>query len=188
MTFLYLTIDELCTEIEQTHDAFYQIAVDLAKEVNIVPVKKRTVDCQVHCVKVPADTTSDYYKRAVTILFLDHFFGQVQTQFSAGNLDILDMICGMPTSVISDLKWKDNFLQFLKKYENELPDSDFLDCELSMWQLKFSNQEPPLPSLFKQLSPGIDAISFPNTHTQMCIFGTIPATACSCERSILTLQ
>jgi hypothetical protein len=66
---LYLTINELRSDIDETHDAFYQMAVDLAKEVKIEPTKKRTTGSQVHRENVPADSTSDYYKRAVTIPF-----------------------------------------------------------------------------------------------------------------------
>jgi hypothetical protein len=188
VSLLYLTIDELRADIDQTHDTFYQMAVDLAKEVKIDPNKKRTTGRQVHRENVPADTTSDYYKRAVTIPFLDQLLGQVQSRFSEGNLDILDMMYGMPNLVVSDSDWEENFLRFLMKYEDDLPDIDFLECELRMWRLKFSNQEPPLPSSFDQLLSKTDALSFPNILTAMRIFGTIPVTSCSCERSISTLR
>lgn len=109
------------------------MAVNLAKEMKVGAVKKRMVDHQVHCVNVPADTTFDYFEQAVTIPFLDQLLGKVQTPFSEGNLDILDMMYGMPTSVDSDSNWKDNFLQSLKKYLDNLPDTDFLHCKLCMW-------------------------------------------------------
>ena len=143
---LYLTIEDLRTDIDATHDSFYQMALDLAKESNINPDKKRTAEHQMHRANVPANTTSDYYKRAVTIPFLDQLLGQVQSRFSEGNLDILNMTYGMPNVVLSDPNWKEHFLRFLKKYEDDLPDVDFLECELRMWQLRFANQEPPLPS------------------------------------------
>ena len=75
----------------------------------------------------------------------------------------------------------------MKKYEDDLPDIDFLEYELRMWRLKFANEEPPLPSTFDQLLSHTDALFFPNILTAMGIFGTIPVTTCSCERSISTL-
>jgi hypothetical protein len=114
VSLLYLTIDKLRADIDQTHDTFYQMAVDLAKEVKIDPNKKRTTGRQVHRENVPADTTSDYYKRAVTIPFLDQLLGQVQSRFSEGNLDILDMMYGMPNLFVSDPDWEENFLRFLR--------------------------------------------------------------------------
>ena len=188
VSLLYLTIEDLRTDIDATHNSFYQMALDLAKESNINPDKKRTAEHQMHRVNVPANTTSDYYKRAVTIPFLDQLLGQVQSRFSEGNLDILNMTYGMPNVVVSDPNWKEHFLRFLKKYEDDLPDVDFLECELRMWRLKFANQEAPLPSTFDQLLSHTDALSFPNILTAMRIFGTIPVTTCSCERSISTLR
>ena len=181
-------MDELRSDIDRTHDTFYQMAVNVAKEANVDPNKKRTATQQMHRVNVPADSVTEYYKRAVTIPFLDELIGQVQSRFSQGNLDILDMMYGMPNVVVSDPDWKDNFLRFLKKYEDDLPDTDFLDCELRMWRLKFLNQKPPLPSSLDQILSNTDALSFPNILTAMRIFGTIPVTTCSCERSISTLR
>ena len=112
----------------------------------------------------------------------------MQSRFSEGNLDILNMTYGMPNVVLSSPNWKEHFLRFLKKYEDDLPDVDFLECELRMWQLRFANQEPPLPSTFNQLLSHTDALSFPNILTAMRIFGTIPVTTCICERSISTLR
>ena len=51
------------------------VCLDLTKESNINPNKKRTAEHQMHRVNVPANTTSDYYKRAVTIPFLDQLLG-----------------------------------------------------------------------------------------------------------------
>ena len=112
VSLLYLTIEDLRTDIDATHDSFYQMALDLAKQSNINPGKKRTVKRQMHRVNVPANTTSDYYKQAVTIPFLDQLLGQVQSRFSEGNLDILNMTYGMPNVVVSDPNWKEHFLRF----------------------------------------------------------------------------
>ena len=42
----------------------------------------------------------------------------------------------------------------------------------------------PLPASLEELLPCIDELSFPNILTAMRIFGTIPVTTCTCERSI----
>ena len=112
VSLLYLTIEDLRMDIDATHDSFYQVALDLEKESNINPVKKRTAEHQMHRVNVPANTTSDYYKRAVTISFLDQLLGQVQSRLSEGNLDILNMTYGMPNVVVSYPNWKEHFLRF----------------------------------------------------------------------------
>ena len=71
VSLLFLTINELRSDIDNTHDTFYQMAEDLAKEVNVEKKKKRAPAVQVHGVNVPSDSISEYWKRAVTIPFLD---------------------------------------------------------------------------------------------------------------------
>ena len=185
---LYLTIDELHSEVDETHGMFYQMAVDLAKLVKVKPTKKRTANYQVHRENVPADSTSEYYKRAVTIPFLDQLMRQVQSRFSKGNLDAWDVMYAMPNKVVSDPNWTEHFSRFLRKYKDDLPDPDFLECELQMWRLKFSNLTDPLPTSLEELLLYTDQFSFPNILTALRIFGTIPVTTCSCERPISTLR
>ncbi len=97
------------------------------------------------------------------------------------------MVYGVLT-VFSEPNWKENFSHFLNKYEEDLPDIDFLECELRMWRLYFSNFKDPLRASLDELLPYVDRFSFPNILTAMRIFGTIPMTTCSCERSISTLR
>lgn len=54
VSLLFLTINELRSDIDNTHDTFYQMAIDLAKEVNVEPKKKRVPAVQVHGVNVPS--------------------------------------------------------------------------------------------------------------------------------------
>ena len=140
VSLLYLTINELCSDVDNTHDAFYQMAIDLAKEVKVESKKKRAPDVQIHGVNVSSNTISEYWKRAVTIPFLDQLLGQIQSRFSEGNLDVLDAVSGMPNKVVSDPNWKDNFSCFLTRYEDDI---DFLECELRMWRLKININSLP---------------------------------------------
>ena len=91
VSLLFLTINDLRAEIEKTHDKFYEIAVDFASERNITPSKPRTTGRQVGQENVPAESTSNYFKRAITIPFLDQLLGEIQSRFS-GHLDVLDSL------------------------------------------------------------------------------------------------
>lgn len=141
-----------------------------------------------HRENVPADSTSEYFKRAVTIPFLDPLMSQIQSRFSESNLDALDVMYVMPHYVVSEPNWEEHFSRFLRKYADDLPDPDFIQCELRMWRLKMSNLKDPLPTNLEELLPYADRFSFPNILTALKIFGTIPVTTCSCERSISTLR
>ena len=71
VSLLQQTLDELRTEINQTHSSFYEVAVNLAEEANIALSKPRTTGRQVHRENVPAQSTSDYFKKVITIPFLE---------------------------------------------------------------------------------------------------------------------
>lgn len=99
VSLLFLTLNQLQTEIDATHSHYYEVAVDLAKETNIKPSKPRTTGRQTQRDNVPAESTSEYFKRAVTIPFLDQLLGQMQSRFSERNLNILDASYVMPNLV-----------------------------------------------------------------------------------------
>ena len=44
------------------------------------------------------------------------------------------------------------------------------------------------PSTLDEVIPHVGKLSFPNILTALRIFGTIPVTTCTCERSISTLR
>ena len=67
---LFLTINELRSDVDECHQAYYQMAVELAEAGGVKPFKKRTGNRQMHRNNVPADSTAEYFKRAVTIPFL----------------------------------------------------------------------------------------------------------------------
>ena len=96
------TIEELRSTVEETHDGFYQMTVDLAGDVGVEPTKKRTTGRQVHRENVLAESAAEYYRKAITIPFLNELMGQIQSRFSEGNLDALDAMYDMPNYVLSE--------------------------------------------------------------------------------------
>jgi hypothetical protein len=188
VSLLYLMLNELQSEIDNTHANFHEKAVDLANQAQVLPSKPRTTGRQMHRDNIPATSTSNYYKKSVTMPFLSAIVDKIRSQFSEGNLDALDLMYVMPSTVVSNSDWKETFSHFLKKYEDDLPDVSFLESELRMWQLMCYNQEAATSSSFNEVIPLADKFSFLNILTALRIFGTIPVTTCSCERSISTLR
>ena len=68
------------------------MAVQLAEKGGIKPFKERTSDRLMHRNNIPADSTAEYFKRAVTIPLLDQLVGQIQSRFSEGNFDAFDVM------------------------------------------------------------------------------------------------
>ena len=185
---LFLTINELRSDVDKVHEVYYDMTVELAEGGGVKPFKKRTGDRQMHRNNVPANSTPEYFKRAVTIPFLDQLVGQIQSRFSEGNLDAFDVMYALPSYVTTEPEWAEHFSRFLQKYKDDLPEPDLLEMELRMWKLFCMHSKDPLPDSIEELLPLIDRHTFPNVLTAFRIFGTIPVTTCSCERSISTLR
>ena len=115
VSLLFLTINELRSDVDEVHQAYYDMAVELAEGEGVKPFKKRTGERQMHRNNVPANSTAEYFKRSITIPFLDQLLGQIQSRFSEGNLDALDAMYALPRYVTSEPKWAEYFSRFLNK-------------------------------------------------------------------------
>ena len=58
--------------VDNYHTEWYEKAVTLAQKVFVDESRPRTCGRQQHRGNVPAENISDYYKRVITIPFLDH--------------------------------------------------------------------------------------------------------------------
>ena len=56
-----------------------------------------------------------------------------------------------------------------------------------MWKLHFLDLKDPPPTTLQEVLLHAGPLSFPNILTVFRIFGTIPVTTCTCERSTSTL-
>eukprot|EP00112_Aurelia_sp_Birch-Aquarium-sp1_P017236 Seg3978.1 transcript_id=Seg3978.1/GoldUCD/mRNA.D3Y31 product="52 kDa repressor of the inhibitor of the protein kinase" protein_id=Seg3978.1/GoldUCD/D3Y31 len=188
VSFLFTVLQNMRLEIDAKHDAWYNEAISLAAPVGTLPSKPRTTGRQVHRENVPAESPSQYYRRAITIPFLDHLIGQIKSRFSEKNLDVMDALYGMPNNVVAVSDWMLRFNRFLEIYKDDLPEPRYLATELEMWKLRCHQIEGTPPATLQDLLPFIDELSFPNILTAFRIFGTVPVTTCTCERSISTLR
>ena len=155
---LFLTINELRSDVDKVHEVYYDMAVELAEGVK--PFKKRTGDRQMHRNNVPANSTPEYFKRAVTIPFLDQLVGQIQSHFSEGNLDAFDIMYALPSYVTTEPEWAEHFSRFLQKYKDDLPEPDLLEMELRMWKLFCTHSQGSTSGFNRRVTSLIDRILF----------------------------
>ena len=114
VAFLFLTINELRSDVDKVHEVYYEIAVQQAEGGGVKASKERTSDRLMHRNNIPVDSTAEYFKRAVTIPFLDQLVGQIQSRFSEGNVDAFDVMYALPSYVTSEPKWAEHFSRFLQ--------------------------------------------------------------------------
>ena len=85
---LYSMFMRMRNEITELHQEWFDEAVELAKKVSTLPSKPRTAQKQLHRQNTPSDSPSEYYRRVISVPFLDHMTSQIQTRFSAQNLTL----------------------------------------------------------------------------------------------------
>ena len=114
---LYLILDNMRTEIDTKHNVWCNKATVISEAVGTVPAKPSTAGRQMHRENVSAESTSQYFKRTISIPFLDHLLNQIHARFSETNLDAMDALYAMPNSVMTNSEWLVGFSRFAKKYE-----------------------------------------------------------------------
>ena len=184
---LEVMLEKMRVDVEKRHESWFSEAVTLAESVGTTPGKPRTTGRQVHRQNVPAESTTQYYCRSLSIPFLDYLISEIQTRFSNTNLEVMDALFGMPMNVVTKDDWKPMFSKFLETYKDDLPEPRYLATELEMWSEKCHLAES-LPAKLTDVLVFADKLSFPNIYTAFKIFSTIPVTTCTCERSISSLR
>ena len=188
ITLLYTMLQRVRRDIVKEHDVWYRKAIVLADKVGTLPSQPRTTKLQKNRENTPADNPSDYYRRAVSVPFLEFCVSEMQRRFCKTNLDLLNVFSGLPSKVVSESDWEAKFSKFLEMFKSDLPEPFYLTTELKMWETMWKTSVQPLPTTLASLLPSIDQLTFPNIYTAMKIAATLPVTTCSCERSISILR
>jgi hypothetical protein len=94
--------------------------------------------------------------------------------------------------VQNNLPWKNKLKNFIDFYNADLPNIEGLDAELDMWETRRVKESRELTqTLPKRISDTLlssDEDFYPNINTILNILAVVPATTCTCERSISALR
>jgi hypothetical protein len=132
---------------------------------------------------------AEYYKRSITIPFLDHLLSQLQSRFSSDQQLVARGLSLVPAIMKESVStWKKNVMDLATFYESDLPSVDNIDMEIVCWETKWKDHVGELPSKPKETLAHCNFNYFPNIHTLLRIICTLPVTSCSCERSISGLK
>jgi hypothetical protein len=142
--------------------------------------------------KVPAETVSDYFKRSVSIPFVDHMVTSISHRFNSETVVAYKGLVVIPSNMLHMIKhstgWKEQFKIFSKFYESDFPNFNLLESEVVMWEKYWQTYEGPIP---KNISTTLKAVFFPsfeNIKIALRILGTLPVTSCECERSFSAMR
>ena len=96
---------------------------------------------QQHRVNVPAQTPSDYYKRAVAIPLLDHLQSEMKTYFNPTNDAALSSLFNLLPELVAVGDRNPDIEAALEFYENGLPSPHVVDVEFLRWKRKWCSTE-----------------------------------------------
>ena len=184
-------VASLRKEVDETHHKFYRKALAMAEAVDTAERVPRTCKRQTTRANVESNSPSEYYKRALTIPFLDHLASELNQRFSMENCTVLNGFYIVPSVLLScrGVSWKEKFMEFVKIYESDLPYPRQMSSEMDLWEKYWNeNYSSPVPSSISESLALVDQIAFPNISVTLKVIGVIPVTSCECERSISALR
>ena len=129
---------------------------------------------------MPSETAKEYYKRVLTVPFLDHLCSQFNERFSTIQQRATQAVLLIPP-VSPTLDETD-----LEFFQADIPSPASLEAEIDCWREKFRHHTEKTMSL-QECIKSCDKSMYPNIHRILSITATFPVTSCECERSISVL-
>ena len=117
-------------------------AVSLADFFGSKPQIKRLCGRQQNRSNLPANHPEEFYRRTITIPFLDHLICELNARFSNESNTLAKGFFIVPNIMMgnsNNQKWREEFLKFVERYKHDLPLPTTINAELDRWFSKWSN-------------------------------------------------
>ena len=102
ISMMKMSLQTARTEIDVYHHKWFQYAVDLASKVGAAVFSPRICRRQIHRDNIPAEDVSSYFKRNLSISFLDHLLQELTTRFSEINCTAYKALSIVPAAMITE--------------------------------------------------------------------------------------
>lgn len=186
-------VEETRRNVDAFHDECFQETSDLLSDIGSVPRIKRRAGRQQNRDNIPADTPSQFYKRSLTIPFLEDLASHMQQRFSGVVKSAILGLALIPSVFTSNdpillAEWKQKLGELATTYKEELPNPDGLSDELKIWEAKWTRFDGIVPETILDTLPYAMPSIYPNINTLLRIVSVLPVTTCSCERCISMLR
>ena len=186
VTHVISVLEHTRVDIVATHKAWHEEAVLIGSKVNVEPSIPRQCKRQSNQDNTPAEDSEAYYRRILTIPFLDHLIVEMKSRFSDTQRKAVLGLSLVPSAMEND--WKQKSLELAQFYHTDLPDPDSLNVELQLWESKwkqYSGEKPQDPISTLAFA---DCMLFQNIRELLKILCTLPVTTSECERSNSSLK
>ncbi|XP_065639606.1 52 kDa repressor of the inhibitor of the protein kinase-like [Hydra vulgaris] len=185
-------ISTLRSLIDDYHIKWYASILCLASKVDVAEAKPRLSSRQINRNNVASSSTSDYFKKSLSIPLIDHLLSEVNYRFSDDALEAYDGLVIIPDKMISfvskKIDWKIRFQSFVNFYATDLPCAISLSAELDLWERYWLLENICLPDNISSTLKSLPNNVFENIRVCLRILGTLPVTSSSCERSFSAMK
>ncbi|VDI17927.1 Hypothetical predicted protein [Mytilus galloprovincialis] len=184
-----LIIDQLSDERndDSVWDALFDKAVTMADTIEVLPSMPRRIGRHVNRANHPADTPSQYWKRALYCPFLDYFIAELTGRL----LDNSDRFQGQ-NLIPARLEWltAECIDKLYETYRHDLTDNQgTFNSEVQRWQRRWSS--PDVIEKPKSLKASLSVTNkelYPSIFAIFAILVTMPVTTSTTERSFSSLR
>lgn len=113
-------------KIDEHHSEWFLEIERMCTVVGVRPSQPRTCSHQTRRDNVPAESPSTYFKRCISIPFVDHMLSQLNSRFSSHQKSSLLGMYLVPSMLVTltDEECGVKFDQLFKLYQNDLPSPD----------------------------------------------------------------
>ena len=183
-------LKEVREEVDDWYKIWFKSAIDMAEEAQTeMPSIPRRCSRQMQWANVEAEVPEVYYRRSLTIPFLDHILQEMEDRFSLNAKMATLGLCLVPSVISKTDNWQESVKDLASLYQVDLPAPLSLHTELHCWKHKFMHCEPyQLPDNPLDALNECDSRLFPNVYILLKIICTIPVTSCEAERSFSALH
>ena len=166
-------------------DALFEEASSLADKFDLQPTMPRRAPRQQNRANLPANTPSEYWKRALFYVFMDHLIQQLDERL-LGAEDRYQAFFLLPFRLqrLDDAK----IASIYETFKTDIPgDFDFFKAEVARWQLKWG-MNANLPSSIVETLDTTNKALYPSMHAIFLVLLTMPVATATVERSFSVLK
>ncbi|XP_068122100.1 52 kDa repressor of the inhibitor of the protein kinase-like [Hyperolius riggenbachi] len=182
------TISAIREDIDNVHSELFKQAVALASRFGVTPSIPRRCPKQTLRSNIPAETTEIYFRRILSVPYLDYLITELKSRFANHQKTSMMALTIVPSVIATATDFPgEGLLNFISKYEDDLPSPRTLHAELQLWKNYWKTQEN-LPATPYEALLNANDLAYPNITTLLRILCVLPVTTCEAERCFSSLK
>ena len=186
---LRTTLNDIRNNIDRHHNIWYMEACNRGRSVGTIANKPRISSTQSYRDNHPSEDVSEYYRRSITIQFIESVQVAMSDRFSEKHLAVYSGFNILPSVMFRNRNWKDDMKPFFDLYEIVFVEYGRINAELHMWQMFWEKKQTNNEYYeINQLLKITNKKMFPGIYKCLKILVTIPVSFSECERTISVLR